>query len=399
MPDTSVKFFHSGMVGAPVVTTAAGSQIAALDAVLVNGFNTQTATSVVVAGGIATATIPAGQGYEADTVVLVAGATPAGLNGEKRVVTSTSTTVTFDATGISDQTATGTITLKYAPLGWLKAFSGTNQAAYRSQDVTGTQMFLSVESDSASTTMFSVRAYENMTAVATGTGPFPTVAQALTFVWLKGGSVPWIIIGDTKSLYFWRQNLGGGNMASGNTMGFGDFKSAYAVDAYRCFIAAHFGTGSLSSSTIGASGNEGAVELLDVDTSWNGIYAHRSASGAATPQSLYKFLENYTGTTAYVASGGTSNPGGPALATYPMPANSGLLLSRIALADSNGLRGWMRGVLGTPQNCHASFGQLDRITGQGSFAGKRLLALKCGSPAGNTSQGVLFFDITGPWES
>jgi hypothetical protein len=82
-----------------------------------------------------------------------------------------------------------------------------------------------------------------------------------------------------------------------------------------------------------------------------------------------------------------------------MPANSGLLLSRIALADSNGLRGWMRGVLGTPQNCHASFGQLDRITGQGSFAGKRLLALKCGSPAGQASQGVLFFDITGPWES
>ncbi len=240
MPDTSVKFFHSGMFGAPQIDAAAGTAIATLDAVLVNSFNTQTASSVVVAGGIATATVTAGQGYDVDSVVLVAGATPAGLNGEKRVITSTSTTVTFDATGISDQTATGTITLKYAPLGWLKAFSGTNQAAYRSADPTGTQMFFNIDGETAGQSTLLVRGYENMTAVATGTGPFPTTAQQTTWRWIKSnaGNTPWMIIGDTKTLYFWRQNINGANMASGNTMGFGDFKSAYAVDAYRCFMAA-----------------------------------------------------------------------------------------------------------------------------------------------------------------
>jgi hypothetical protein len=47
------------------------------------------------------------------------------------------TTLTFDAPGISDQTATGTISLKLAGAGWSKAFTGTNLAAYKSNNVAG----------------------------------------------------------------------------------------------------------------------------------------------------------------------------------------------------------------------------------------------------------------------
>ena len=54
--DTSVKWARSTMPGAPVLTRAAGSLIGLLDALLVNGWGQQTATSVVVAGGVATAT-------------------------------------------------------------------------------------------------------------------------------------------------------------------------------------------------------------------------------------------------------------------------------------------------------------------------------------------------------
>lgn len=48
---TAVKFFHSEMPSAPVLSGTAGSLLAILDACLVNGWGLMTATSVVVSGG------------------------------------------------------------------------------------------------------------------------------------------------------------------------------------------------------------------------------------------------------------------------------------------------------------------------------------------------------------
>ena len=114
---------------------------------------------------------------------------------------------------------------------------------------------------------------------------------------------------------------------------------------------------------------------------------------------MVKTLESYMATAGIVVSGGSTNPGGTAFAAYPTPANQGLILSRVVLAEGGGPRGYLRGFYGTPQNAHAAFNQMDRVQGQGQFAGRKLMALKCGSPAGTTSQGVVFVDITGPWES
>jgi hypothetical protein len=394
-----IKFFHSGMVGAPVLTGVDGSFIGVLDACLVNGFNTQTASSVSVASGAATATIPAGQGYEVDSIIEVAGATPPELNGQKRVLSSTSTTVTFASTS-PDGAATGTITLKYAPLGWEKSFSAATAAAYRSADVTGTQMFLNVSNDVGSQGTLNVRGYENMTAVNTGTGAFPTTGQQATWAWVRTGfnPRPWIVFGDTKTLYVLRQNVDSGNLATGSLYGFGDFVSYKAVDPYRCMMSAHNATTNLGASTV-ASSNNLTLEHVDPDTTNGCVYTTRPASGVATPQSMILTLESYMATNSTVVSGGSTNPGGSGFSTYPSPINQGLLLSRMVLAEQGYPRGHLRGLLGTPQNAHASFGQMDRITGQGPFAGKKLMAIKCGSPGGTTSQGVVFFDLTGPWES
>ena len=74
MADTSVKYFHSEMPGAPVMSGTAGSRIAVLDACLVDGWGLLTASSVVVAAGVATATFPTSHAFEPRTVALVAGA-------------------------------------------------------------------------------------------------------------------------------------------------------------------------------------------------------------------------------------------------------------------------------------------------------------------------------------
>ena len=392
-----IKFLHSGMLGAPQWGSAAGATIATLDACLVNGFNQQTPSSINVTGGVATVTFAATHGFEVDSVVLVAGATPSGLNGEKRVLSATPLALTFDATGVANGAATGSITLRYAPLGWSKPFAAVNQAAYRSVDPTSTQMFFGVNSDAASGIASQVRGYEVMTAAATGTGVFPNRAE---YFWLKSSvaaQAPWIIFGDTKTFYVLRQNVGSGNLASGSLCGFGDFVSYKAVDPFRCFIAAHFDFSARAANT--PDSRNPTLEIVDPDTANGGIFTARPASGAAAPQSMINTLENYMGTANTVVSGGTTNPGGAGVVTYPSPINQGLILSRMVLAENGYPRGHLRGLLGTPQNAHASFNQMDRVQGQGSFAGKTLMAIKCGSPAGTVSQGVVFFDLTGPWES
>ena len=127
--DTSVKWARSTMPGAPALTRAAGSLIALLDALLVNGWGQQTASSVVVAGGVATATFPTDHAAAKHAVVLVDGVTGAltALNGEQKV-TAVAPNVIKWATAAADGTATGTITVKMAPAGFNKPFSGTNLA-------------------------------------------------------------------------------------------------------------------------------------------------------------------------------------------------------------------------------------------------------------------------------
>ena len=204
--DTSVKFFRSTMPGAPALRGQVGSLIALLDACLVNGWGSQTASSVIIAGGVATATFPSDHAAAVESVVLVAGAsTPAGLNGEQKVIAVEPNKIKW-ATDEADGTATGTITVKMAAAGWTKVFTGTNLAAYKSADPQAHGQFLRV--NDAATTFARVVGYENMTAVSTGTGPFPTNTQVSGgFYWGKSynaGSfdIPWAIAADSRAFYF-----------------------------------------------------------------------------------------------------------------------------------------------------------------------------------------------------
>lgn len=61
-----------------------------------------------------------------------------------------------------------------AAVGWTKAFSGTNMAAYK-QSAGSNQLYLRVDDTNA--TDARVVGYETMSDVNTGTGPFPTATQ------------------------------------------------------------------------------------------------------------------------------------------------------------------------------------------------------------------------------
>ena len=114
MPDTTVRYYDVTMSGAPALSGTAGALIGVLDACLVDGFGSVTLDSAAVASNVATRSISTGHGFamigDTGSVIRIAGATPSGLNGDWRVASVPgSTTFTFVTSGISDQTASGTI--------------------------------------------------------------------------------------------------------------------------------------------------------------------------------------------------------------------------------------------------------------------------------------------------
>ena len=387
---TTVKHFHSAMSGAPTLNGTAGSLIAVLDACLVDGFGLKTADSVVVSGGIATATFSTGHSFEPDVIALVTGATPAGLNGEKRVLTTSTNTITFDATDIADGTATGTITIKLAPAGWAKPFSGTNLAAYRAIDPTGTRMFLRVADG---TTTARVVGYESMTDVNTGVRAFPLEAQQA-----GGGYIPkaspanataraWTLISDSRGWWLHIHTTTTSPGISGSVWGFGDYDSLKSGDPFACALQCSLTDTSASNSVNPASAEYAGLSNIA------GPFTPRSFTGLGGSVQLDHAQESHN------TASGVSGSGASAMTpVYPNGPNNGLILSRKLLVERGvALRGVSRGLLLAAQNCHSQFNWRDKVPGQGLYAGRTLMAVKCGVPAGTNSTGVVFFDITGPW--
>lgn len=401
---TQVKYFHAEQTGAPTLNGVQGTLIAVLDACLVNGFGSKTVDSLVVAGNVATVNISTGHSMQPDMVAEIAGATPAGLNGEWRVVSTTSNSFTFTTSGISDQTATGTITTKVAPLGWAKVFSATNVAVYRASSVEGTRMFLRVD-ETADGREATVRGYENMTDASTGTGPFPTVAQVANGVyWPKATTTTanarnWTIVGDHRTVYVhiscvdsvtngWSQAL-----AAGCIFTFGDFKSFKAADPYACIVS---GTSTLQYTSNNALTQSFDFSRTDNDTSTTGSFFPRAYTAIIGSTAASKRSESF-----FAANG--VNSGAPGDVIYPNGPDNSLILVRTLYGENHSgnphIRGRARGAYRTPQNCHASFSQRDKFDGSGDLAGRRLLAVKCGAPNRGDSTAMVVFDITGPWEA
>lgn len=278
MPAHHVKWYSSAMPGAPVVTNGPGTLISALNWCLETGSATTAVQSIVVSGGVATVTFPSAHTFQKHQVIEIGGVTGAltALNDQWRVTGTNSLTLTFAAPGVANGTAAGTMTCKTPGLGWQKAFSGTNKAAYRSQDVTGTRFYCRVDDSGASgSALFRLVGYETMSGIDDGQSPYPP-PSALSggyygFKALDAGNRPWIVAGDSKSCYV---AIGHSNSFS-FTFGFGDFVPSVSSDLWPAFI------GGAISDTSGVSG-----PLRDVGTSIAYTYCPRSPSSVQTPVGL-----------------------------------------------------------------------------------------------------------------
>lgn len=382
MTDTSVKIFSSAQIGAPTLNNTAGSLIALLDACLVNGFGLKTCDSVVIAAGVGTATISTGHGAIPDGVVLFSGATGSfsALNGERKVTSAGINTVVFDATGLADGTATGTITLKLAPAGWIKSFSGTNLGAYKSGNAAATGTYLRVDDTTAAYAV--VRGYVTMTDINTGLDPFPTSAQQSTSNWYKSNTTVtrnWWLIGNDRMFY-----LGIASNSSYSPImaiyAFGDLISRKAGDAYRAVLYAQ----SDLSPPIDFNYNP-------VGCGYPGFYhvkyLPRSYSALGSPVAVTQtWFNDNTNASASSGAGGRS---------FPNPSDNGIVFTPMQVMEGAGYRGELPGVAAAPQSIGAGIVDDARIANTPGFA--RTLVYKTFLVNSTPTYGGVFFDLTGPW--
>jgi hypothetical protein len=405
--ETSVKWFYGQMQAAPWPTSWTGTTGAAqvlcdiLKACLVNGFNNLTFDSIVVTGGVAKASRTNGHGFVFDQIVSVAGATPSGLNGEKRVLAVTSQTIEFDATGVADGAASGTITIKTAPAGWQLAFDSTTKIALRSQAAVSPKSFFVIDESVGDRTSRMMYAFADMTDINTGTGQWASVG-CVTPSNNSGNYVPaqwsggrWMVIADNRTAWIIcvsRPNDGlGPALGILTILGFGDFASFLAADAGNEFVM-----GAYPESMSNSRYHPGGAMLGAYRTAVGEVHSMLRANG------LGATALNNCGAYGAHNINGASGHGGP---SFPSPVDNGLLLADSLFRETTdgSLRGKNRGLYWCMQDRPFSEAHPGMtVTGISGLEGRTLMLLPFTpynrdtvvSPANN---GRVAIDITGPW--
>lgn len=381
----SVSYITHTMRGAPVITgNNPGCLIAALDALLVNGWGLAAPTSVTVAGGIATATFASATPWQEGAVIEISGGTPVAINGKARVLTSSSTTLTW-ATSAGDGSYSGSIGVKYAPAGWEKVYSGTNTAAYRATDVTASKKFFRID-DSAGNYAI-VNGFDSMGDINDTTGPFfPNVGYFVKSINNNPGATPFLIAADSK-FFIIATCIGYSSYdkwSASVVRGFGDcipFDVAGdnpVVLSADCTSSGDISYGGLSGAPNGSDFSNGALVF---SKKWIGTAG--SALGISFPES--GSAASFSGDDSLFGIG-------------PSVIDGEIKLSRM-LAKENQVDSPPRAVIPAcyfvPQKIPASmFGAPFEVTKAKN--GKNLCSIHVGAVY-NTRSGTAFVDVTGPW--
>lgn len=248
------RFIHSGMAGAPAVSSALGGALSMLNAALVDGFNVTAPQSVSASGGVVTFTYLAAHGYESKCWVRISGAGAAALNADLQCTVPGPLSFTVAVPGIPDGPVGGSIAVKVAPLGWERVYTDTNVAVYRSPNLASSRMYLQVRDVNPSgNTSAKLRGFESMTSAAVGVDPFPTLTQAAADINTPG--IPkttggyWAVVGDDKTFYVAHAK---------DVSTFGDIASLKPGDAYGAFLFGGLDNNGALASCLG-SGTSGDV--------------------------------------------------------------------------------------------------------------------------------------------
>jgi len=266
-----IKVISYDQTNAPQLTGEVGKLDAILYAALVTGFNTQAISSITVTANVATVATSAPHGYQVYDTILVSGANESVFNDEFTIDSvPTSTSFTFAITTTTTP-ATGSLSCKIAPLGWLRSFSGTNISVYKINDVMSTGLYLRVDDTGARSTQ--VNMYETMTTIDVGTGKSQDTWWAKSSV-ANTATHQWYLVGNSKCFYLMTEV----NVAYPYGLSiyfFGDTISFRANDPWCCALGgqsvADQNYGNQSTGMIGANGATTGMCLARA-SNWIGGY-------------------------------------------------------------------------------------------------------------------------------
>lgn len=395
-----IKLFHAGQVGAPQLSGSNGALIAVLDAVLVNGYNSVSITSITRSGGTATATTSAAHGLASGDSAAISGSTQVEYNIEAVVSVIDSTHFSYSVAGTPATPATGSPAVKRASGGFAKEFTGSNKASYRSLNSALTcRPYLQVIDAGATpgaAKEAQVRGYMTMSDVDTGGEPFPTAAQLASGLFTYKSNVssaearPWVLITDGNIFYFQAcmDQAPASMQASGGYlwwMAFGDITPTRPLDPYCGMLAA-----------CGASNQQ-----VTGGACINGLF-YGAARNFNIGAGSALFLPRSFGQAVGAVTGSTSGHGWDQLAVgslalipYPHPTDNGFYMTPVNVTQGGIIRGRLPGVYEPLQGrCLNQFDTVQNIDG---YPGRTFMALWGQNAQSAPTTGMLMFDLTGPW--
>jgi hypothetical protein len=415
-----VKWMHSGMAGAPVLTNNWGSLTAMLDALLVNGFNLKPVLGLTRGDANATATMSAGHGFLVDQVVRIEGCEEPEYNGDFTITAITVNSISFSVSGEPASPATTVlgITAKIAPLGLEIAFTGENKRAYRSPNPLSTRPFLRVDDSlpEGYTTTWAkfarVTLAEDMVDVDTFVGaraPFDPAnpnanelpsgsGTSMYSGWFKwyyarsntaetygdNGDDPrsWVLVGDDRGFFLACASGWGDDRRVLYT--FTDFDSYKPGDNFASFLTASDRHHTVSAWPYSYP-NQESYSTHSLETTGKVCMRDYTQVGGNVRLGLFSLND-----------GNNQNISGRSAAIpFPNGPDYGLILHPIYLRETTGhMRGMLPGLYWIHQNQpYEHMTLIDQVLG---YPGRKFLIVTLDyAHEGNTSG--FAFDITGPW--
>lgn len=380
----TVRVYRSTDFSAPQLSGQVGTLLAILDACLVNGFGTNTITSLTQSGGVATATTNVPHQFTGSPKVLIAGAASSDYNVEATITITGASTFTYPVNPAAPGTAGGAPTCKIAGSGWTKPFAdGTYVAAYK-QPAGSNGFYLRVD-DNSSATIARGQAYETMTNVSSGLTPFPTSVQLAGGVHIvksdaaSSATRPWMLVcnGPFFALFIAHDNSA--TWANGNGTAFGDIKTykAGGADPYGAVI-------------IGNTSNSYAYNCIqslsgDIRAANPGHWMARSYSGIGGSIAVSK-------TSDYAKAQGAGTTGAAGI-PYPSAIDGGLYVTPLWLSEltpTSAPRGELPGLWNPLHSRPLSHGDI-WTPSSGSLVGKTFEAVNL------YSNGQIFVETSDTW--
>lgn len=257
------------------------------------------------------------------------------------------------------------------PPGWIKEFTGTNKAVYRSTALGASGLYLRV--NDTTTTYATLTGYESMSDVDTGTAAWGTV------YWQKSSTAdaverPYAFACDEMFAIFAPAWVANSSIASLNC--FGDFISDIAGDGYKCYLA-----GNHTAGGVDAWSNNFSYSIVNPASTQNGNYVARN----------YTLLSDGGAAAGKIGIGGAQNIGAAGFSTTPSVANGDKYVFPIKLGESVAFRGTLPGIY---QPLHStSIAQWSTFTGVAGLAERTWMNVNLVS----TTSNHCWIDVTGPW--